>query len=572
MTEITNPVPVADDGSSAIARQVDVESTKHIHSDKDLETFYEISKTANVISQGGYKRVALQFPDELLADSTAVSMTLADKTGAKVFVLADTSYGSCCVDEVAAQHCDADFIVHYGHTCLSLTSRLPVLYIYCRLPIHLQNLVNEFKKQFDQDSDLERKYSLLYHVSYTYIMDEIINKLKEIGYRNVTKTNVRSSSRPYIPAKSTKDDICSQNNAQGCCQTKDDNNNENNNENGGGCCSSIPQKTDETLLKELPDEADDEFANARLISGRSFDGLDSDDDISDYTLIYIGAEGMTLTNIMLTNSTSEIYSYNPDTKIFRYESTKVNRHLSRRFLMVQKAKDAEIIGIVIGTLGVSQYMSILEDLKAMIKKARKKFYVFVVGKLNVPKLANFMEIEVFVIVACPENTLIDSKEFYQPVVTPYELKLALSTSIGWDGTYITDFKKYLSIDQNRKNEDGIDCSQEGEEEDKDIPHYSLVTGTLKSSKYHVNYDDSDEIETSGGDVAIRNNTTHMIKYMNSAGADYLLSRSYQGLGHDVDKNISDDEKQSLNNEDPGADIVEGRSGIARGYENENSYR
>jgi len=25
----------------------------------------------------------------------------------------------CCVDEVAAQHVDADFIVHYGHTCLS---------------------------------------------------------------------------------------------------------------------------------------------------------------------------------------------------------------------------------------------------------------------------------------------------------------------------------------------------------------------------------------------------------------------------------------------------------------------
>lgn len=31
------------------------------------------------------------------------------------------------------------------------------------------------------------------------------------------------------------------------------------------------------------------------------------------------------------------------------------------------------------------------------------------GKLNVAKMANFMEIDVFVLVACPENTLIDSK-------------------------------------------------------------------------------------------------------------------------------------------------------------------
>jgi len=54
-----------------------------------------------------------------------------------LFVLADTSYGrspssshvplqvsdrpypSCCVDEVAAQHVNADAVVHYGHACMS---------------------------------------------------------------------------------------------------------------------------------------------------------------------------------------------------------------------------------------------------------------------------------------------------------------------------------------------------------------------------------------------------------------------------------------------------------------------
>jgi len=36
-------------------------------------------------------------------------------------------------------------------------------------------------------------------------------------------------------------------------------------------------------------------------------------------------------------------------------------------------------------------------------------FTFVMGKLNVAKMANFMEIDVFVLVASPENTLIDSK-------------------------------------------------------------------------------------------------------------------------------------------------------------------
>ena len=47
-----------------------------------------------------------------------------------------------------------------------------------------------------------------------------------------------------------------------------------------------------------------------------------------------------------------------------------------------------------------------------------------VGKLNVPKMANFLEIDIYVLVACPENSLVDSHEFYKPVVTPFEMELA----------------------------------------------------------------------------------------------------------------------------------------------------
>jgi diphthamide biosynthesis protein 2 len=70
-------------------------------------------------------------------------------------------------------------------------------------------------------------------------------------------------------------------------------------------------------------------------------------------------------------------------------------------------------------------MDIIDHLKGIIRNAGKKFYTFIVGKLNVAKLANFQEIDVFVLVACPENTLIDSSDFYKPIVTPFELEIAL---------------------------------------------------------------------------------------------------------------------------------------------------
>lgn len=67
-------------------------------------------------------KVALQFPDTLLPDAGATVTALREgrEKDLQVFVLADTSYGSCCVDEVAAEHVNADLIIHYGPSCLSL--------------------------------------------------------------------------------------------------------------------------------------------------------------------------------------------------------------------------------------------------------------------------------------------------------------------------------------------------------------------------------------------------------------------------------------------------------------------
>jgi diphthamide biosynthesis protein 2 len=52
-----------------------------------------------------------------------------------------------------------------------------------------------------------------------------------------------------------------------------------------------------------------------------------------------------------------------------------------------------------------------------------------VGKLNVPKMANFLEIDIFVLVACPENSLVDSQEVFKPVVTPLEMEIACIRSV-----------------------------------------------------------------------------------------------------------------------------------------------
>lgn len=176
--------------------------------------------------------------------------------------------------------------------------------------------------------------------------------------------------------------------------------------------------------------------------GRQF-GLKRGKKVEEYRMFYIGRQGLTLTNFMMMWNRCAFSSFDPDTSAGRAESANVNKALMKRYYNIERAKDASVVGILVGTLGVANYLSIIEQLKESIRKAGKKSYMFAMGKINVPKLANFLEIDVYVLVACPENSLLDSSEFYRPVVTPFEMEVACNKHREWSGEYITDFQDLL---------------------------------------------------------------------------------------------------------------------------------
>ena len=165
--------------------------------------------------------------------------------------------------------------------------------------------------------------------------------------------------------------------------------------------------------------------------------------MDDYDVLYIGNESHTLTNMMMTFNKCTFHTYNPQINHCRVENISVNKKLMKRYYLVERTKDANIVGIVVATLGVSDYISSINRLKEIIRLAGKKSYTFVMGKLNVAKLANFMEVDIYVIVACPENSLLDNSEFYRPVITPYELEIALNPDRDWTGEYTSDFRDLL---------------------------------------------------------------------------------------------------------------------------------
>lgn len=194
-------------------------------------------------------------------------------------------------------------------------------------------------------------------------------------------------------------------------------------------------------------------------------------------------------------------------------------------------------------------------------RSGRKSYLFVVGKVNVPKLANYAEIDAFVLVACQQNTLMDSKDFYKPIVTPYELQLALAPTDEWTGELKTDFREVLPALTKTTLALAVDDERGGTD---DSPFFSLVTGTYKSSSRAetpssssssllLSADDGTEATTSTT-LQVKNAQAQLSAYRSEA-AEYLATREYRGLEPRI-------------GETPAHAAVVGATGIAREYTHE----
>ncbi|XP_003741614.1 2-(3-amino-3-carboxypropyl)histidine synthase subunit 2 [Galendromus occidentalis] len=475
-------VAFSSSAEDVIQRKLDVQRKPVASKGHDIEELFELKRCADWIRAKALQRVALQFPDELLAlavETVKYLTALVPET--KLYILADTSFGSCCIDEVAAQHSSCDAVIHFGHSCLSSPSTLEALLIF---GVHrvdwepLRKTLNAETRYDDLLVFVDTKYC-----SHLDALREYLPESAIIG-------------RPLNPGEEEIDTL------------KD----------GSQIALRRRFETDRPLSSEHP-----------------------------RPILWIGEDNRALESFILHfSSWSSMWSFNPETSELRREGLTISRSLMRRHYLVEKAKDAAIIGILVGTLGVKNFRLAIAHLRSLVKKAGKRSYTLAVGKLNVEKLANFQEIDIYVYVACPENTFFDSKEFYRPVITPYELEVALNPNREWGAQYFTNFDDILP--------GGCAYVEPPDTFELDREYdMSLVSGRIRgvgggSAKSAEAHDDS-----SCGTL-IKKEQTISIVHDGGAG-DALSLRSWKGLDPQVGQT-------------PVAAMKQGRDGIAAGYAEE----
>lgn len=517
----------------------DTVGTKRL-TDDELFKIYEISRTASEIHNGQWRRVALQFPDHMLHDAPrlfgALELELAarrnngnhvqdttepekDLSGSsrqRLFILADTSYGACCVDEIAAEHVDADVVVHYGRSCLSPTARLPVIYVFTTRPLALEPVIEAFESTFPEK---DSKIMLMADIAFNDHINDVLERLTSLGY-----TKIFAPSTIHDPS------------------------------------SVLPNRT-------IP---------PKVISG--------EDELKSYQLFHISDPPPALL-LTLSSRLQAMYIY-PTTSEMQSSKTiqaRTSLTLNRRYALLTSLSTCPVFGILINTLSVKNYLQIVTHIQSQIAAAGKKSYTFVVGKINAAKVANFSEIGGWVVIGCWESSLIESRDFFRPIITPFELTLALQGDAErvWTGEWKGDFSDVLKtpvpvtrakIDEKEDSseyvdQNGVEVDSDGEEE-SEPPEFDLRTGRyvshsrpMKKTIIAQNTTSSNAplqkshalVRRAKGDLTTVNGTV-------SPGAEHLRSqRTWTGLGSDFEI------AYEAEGTELGSAVEEGRSGIARGY-------
>jgi 2-(3-amino-3-carboxypropyl)histidine synthase len=135
------------------------------------------------------------------------------------------------------------------------------------------------------------------------------------------------------------------------------------------------------------------------------------------------------------------FRYDPYSKLLTEESYDHDKMKSIRLFAIEKAKSANVFGIVLGTLGRQGNPAILLNLQERLKAHNKKYFVMLLSEITPAKLALFNnKIGAWVQIACPRLS-VDWGHFLsttRPVLNPYELFVSLEET-KWRDAYPMDY-------------------------------------------------------------------------------------------------------------------------------------
>lgn len=330
---------------------------------------FEIHKTIWRLREAAATCVALQFPEGLLM----YACTIADMVERfvpsvkEVVVMGDVTYGACCIDDLGATAAGADFLVHYGHSCLvpvTCTS-LKALYVFVEIGVDATHLIASLSRNLEG----ERRVCLMGTIQFVSAVHEAAAGLKE-HFASVHVPQARPMSAGEVL----------------------------------GC-------------------------TAPTLDSTAFD-----------TLVFVADGRFHLEAAMIANPSLEAYRYNPYDKTLTREVYDTPKMLRLRKAAVEAGKGSRRWGVIMGTLGRQGNPALVKHAMDLLEGAGKEAFVLLLSEITPQKLALLdEEVDAWVQIACPRLSIDWGLFFTTPVLTAYELEVALGGEAWSETSYPMDY-------------------------------------------------------------------------------------------------------------------------------------
>lgn len=332
----------------------------------------------------GRRRLSVQLPRVLWPRSASMArritreMAERDVQDAQVFLLLSSTRSRCCADALAADHADSELLVHAGPSCRTRPRGADVIHVAPPLTASWQKKLLEAARcacerirAQEADEGLVESRPIVVGVGWRWM--RLANVLEEQLQSHGATTMQRHAK-----------------------------------------CSGE--------------------ANEKSSGSLSWTMAEGEDGTEHGHLLWLGEEDEELRTLQMQYAFRSAWRWDPEDNNITSIPADASQAVRRRHFFVEKAKSAQVVGVAVESVADAETRNTVKRVESMARNANKTVYVFVMSRVAPAKLANFPEVDVFVLVACPYTCLVDSKQYYAPVITTFEAQMAFA-NVPWTGKY-----------------------------------------------------------------------------------------------------------------------------------------
>ena len=123
---------------------------------------------------------------------------------------------------------------------------------------------------------------------------------------------------------------------------------------------------------------------------------------------------------------SPVLAIDPYTGNIRNMEEYADRILRIRFARIVKSKDVKKWGILVSSKEGQYRMKLAKEIKNMLEDEGMEASIIVLDYINPDVLLPYLNLEGFVVTACPRIAIDDSQMYKKPLITPKELEIVLN--------------------------------------------------------------------------------------------------------------------------------------------------